>query len=193
MLIMVSHVRYCDERSKRVVRDELIKIWPAEGLAKILDLGCRDAWWSAGLPGVTRHVGVDIWPEALDLARAKAQNGGIPYFEAVQGDALQYCEMTPSGAFDAVLAIDLLEHLSERVGHMLVKEMYRVASNLVVVWTTLGMVEQGPYDVDGRENPHEKHTWGPTQEFFGGYGWQSVAYPDWHGDRGGAILAWLSK
>jgi len=175
------------------VRDELLKVWPKDGLATVLDLGCRDAWFTAGLPGVTRHVGVDIWPEALALGNEKAAAGHIPHFEGIQAEALQFCEMTPTGAFDAVLAIDLLEHLGALPASMLVKEMYRVASKLVVAWTTLGMIDQGPYDVDAKPNPYEQHNWGPTQAFFKGYNWQSTAYPDWHGDRGGAILAWLSK
>lgn len=175
------------------MRDELLKIWPDGGLAQVLDLGCRDAWFTAGLPGVTRHVGVDIWPEALDLAKQKAEAGHLPHFQPIQADALQYCEMTPTGAFEAVVAMDLLEHLGAMPASILVGEMSRVASKLAVVWTTLGMIEQGPYDVDGRSNPYEQHNWGPTRNFFEGHGWQVTEYPDWHGDRGGAILAWLLK
>jgi len=175
------------------VRDELMTVWPADGLATVLDLGCRDCWFTAGLPGVTRHVGVDAWPDALALANQKAQAGHIPHFEGIQAEALQFCEMTASGAFEAVLAIDLLEHLGAMPAAILTGEMGRVASKLVVVWTTLGMIEQGPYDVDGRQNPYEQHNWGPTPNFFEGIGWQHKVYPEWHGDRGGAILAWLSR
>lgn len=175
------------------MRDELLKIWPKDGsIQTVVDLGCRDCWHTAGLPGITRHVGVEIWPEALERGKQKAAAGGIPHFEPVHDNALAYLRGCKDGAFDAVLAIDLLEHLEESDGLDLLDEMKRVASRLAVVWTTLGFIQQAPYDVDGNPNPFEAHKWGPIPGQFIERGWRVRSYPMWHEKRGGAILAWKS-
>lgn len=175
------------------MRDVLLSIWPLNGVSSILDLGCRDCWHTAGLPGVTRHVGVEVWPEALERGIHKALVGGIPNFEPIMGEALAYLRKCPSGSFAGVLAIDLLEHLPQFKALLLLNEMERVAIKLAVVWTTLGYVPQAAYDVDGNPNPFEEHRWGPTPDIFTKRKWNIKTYPEWHETRGGAILAWLSK
>lgn len=174
------------------MRAQLLKIWDKR-CTTLLDLGCRDGWHTADLPGITRHVGVEIWPEALERGRVKAAAGGLPHFEGVLDEALAYLKAQEDGAFDAVLAIDLLEHLPKENGLEFIAEMGRVAGRLAVIWTTFGLVSQGPYDVDGNPNPHEEHLWGPMPADFINQGWKIMLYPYWHGDRGGAILSWLKK
>lgn len=176
-----------------MVRSELIKIWPFEGIETVLDLGCRDCWHTAGLPGVKRHIGVEIWEPALQRGIEKAKFGGIPGFEPVQEDAFMYLVSTPTDGFDAVLAIDLLEHFKPKRGLMLLDQITRVAKKFAVVWTTLGYITQGPVDIDGNENPYEEHLWGPSREIFEQRDWLFREYPKWHQDRGGAILAWQLK
>lgn len=176
------------------MRGELLAIWPpTRSIKTVLDLGCRDCWHTGGLPGVTRHVGVEIWPYALERARRKAAQGGLPHFEPVEAEALSYLRGCVDGGFDAVLAIDLVEHLTEPEGLELVDEMARVAGRLAAVWTTLGYIEQGPFDVDGNPNPYEEHKWGPRPAQFADKGWTGRSFPLWHGNRGGALLAWLLK
>lgn len=176
------------------MRDELLRIWPKDGsIRTIVDLGCRDCWHTAGLPGVTRHVGVEVWPEALERGKRKAMTGGIPNFEPVLADALDYLAEAQDDSFDAVLAIDLLEHLEKKAGLALLDEMKRVASKLTIAWTTLGYIEQGPFDIDGQPNPFEEHKWGPTPQILAERGWRVRSFPLWHRLRGGAILAWVSK
>ena len=80
------------------MRDQILSIWPPGGLAEILDLGARDCWHTSGLPGVRRHVGVDIWPEALQRGTKKAQEGHIPGWEPVLAGAYSYCLLAPTGA-----------------------------------------------------------------------------------------------
>lgn len=175
------------------MRDQLLSIWPPKGMHYLLDLGARDAWHTAGLPGVRRHVGVDIWPEALARGTAKAMAGGIPGWEPVEADALGYLLGAKGGAFDAVVAIDLLEHLDKSPALLMLEEMIRVTRHIAVVWTTLGFIFQAAYDIDGNPNPYEAHKWGPVPEDFYPLGWEVRTLPQWHGDRGGAILAWYTK
>jgi hypothetical protein len=176
------------------MRDALLSIWPANGsIGSILDLGCRDCWHTAGLPGVTRHVGVEVWPEALERGIRKAKAGGIPNFEPVLAEGLGYLEGCPDGSFAGVLAIDLLEHFPQDKSVALLNEMERVASKLAVVWTTMGYIPQAPFDADGSPQPYEQHLWGPVPGLFTERGWSVNTYPEWHETRGGAILAWQSK
>lgn len=173
------------------MRDELLKIWPRKwSIKSLLDLGCRDCWHTASLPGVRRHVGVDVWPLALERARLKAATGGIPYFEPVEKDVTEYLDDTRDGMFDAVIAIDLIEHLPRIDALYLLPQMERVAAKFVVAWTTLGYIKNGPFDVDGQPNPYEEHVWGPTPKVFMDLGWHTNSLLAWHGDRGGALLAW---
>lgn len=174
------------------MREELLKIWPS-GIRTIVDLGCRDCWHTAGLPGVEQHVGVEVWKPALNRGIEKAAAGHIPNFEPVCDDALKFLSLQNEGTYDAVLAIDLIEHIQPTIAGAVLHEMARVARRLTVVWTTLGMIKQGPHDVDGGHNPFEQHVWGPTSEAFEALGWAVRCYPTWHQERGGAILAWLLK
>jgi len=174
------------------VRNELLKIWPQD-VKTLLDLGCRDCWHTAGLPGIAHHVGVEVWHPALERAFAKVAAGGLPNFEGVCADAVKYVQACRDGEFDVVVAIDLLEHIDESQGLVMLDWMVRASSKIAIVWTTLGLIEQGPFDVDGQPNPFEMHLWGPQPPDFAEKHWQVQTYPDWHGSRGGAILAWKMK
>lgn len=174
------------------MRDELLKIWP-RGIKTLLDLGCRDCWHTSDLPGVTKHVGVEVWQPALERAFAKVAAGGLPNFEGKNAEVVRYLSVRDDDEFDAVVAIDLLEHIEKDKALTMLDDMVRVSAKIAVVWTTLGFIEQGPHDVDGQPNPFEEHLWGPLPLDFAERQWQVQTYPDWHGSRGGAILAWKMK
>ena len=175
------------------MRDHILSIWPTDGLQEILDLGCRDCWHTSGLPGVRRHVGVDLWPEALARGTKKAQEGRVPGWEPVLQDALAYCINSEENAFDAVLAIDLLEHLDPIVARDLLEEMKRITRRLAIVWTTMGFIAQAAYDVDGNPNPYEIHRWGPEPTDLWAARYHVRVLPNHHEGRGGAIFAWHDK
>ena len=167
------------------MRNLIEAIWPKK-IKSIVDLGCGDLWFTANLPGVTRHIGVDIWPEQLRLAEERRPVIG---WEPICIDALTFIKSRPDHYVDAVLAIDIIEHLPEDKGLELLDAMEWVAKKLVICWAPLGMLERGPYNPDLTENPHQVHLWGPTPDIFIERGWQVDTYPDWHQD-GGAIFAW---
>lgn len=173
------------------MRDQLLSIWP-EGISSVLDLGCRDCWHTSNLPGVIQLVGVDAWNLALERGKQKKARGEFAHSALfILGEALEFLDGTASNAFDAVLAIDLLEHFSEQKAQVLLTRMERVAKKLVVVWTTLGYIEQAPFDIDGNANPYEEHqNWNPDEAMFRRLGWSTEVFGAWHEARGGAILAW---
>jgi 2-polyprenyl-3-methyl-5-hydroxy-6-metoxy-1,4-benzoquinol methylase len=102
------------------------------GPHRVLDLGCGDGRLSYELltAGVDEVVGVDLVEQAVAFARA---------FNAVHGDRARFaCEPVqslPETAFDAAVAMEVLEHIPEgQLGEVLeaVRRRLRPAGCLVV-------------------------------------------------------------
>lgn len=177
------------------LRSLIENIWPRD-IRSIIDLGCGDLWHTAWLSGVTRHIGVDIWPDQIKAAtgprsgtRRRVEQRPVYGWEPIEGDALAFLKSCNYKLVDAVLAIDIIEHLPKEEGLALLDEMPRVTKKLVICWAPLGMLKRGPYNPDLTENPHQVHLWGPTPEIFIERGWQLDIFSEWHQD-GGAIFAW---
>lgn len=169
------------------MRNLIDAIWPGDGSLKtLLDLGCGDLWFTCGLPGVTKHVGIDLWKPYLEKAAEK----GCPGFQSYEMDLQEYIRLQADDGFDVVVAIDVVEHFPEDRAKYVIEQMERVAARLCIVWTTLGFIEQGMYDNNGEYNPYQLHLWGPDPAYFREREWQVDEYPDWHGARGGAIFAY---
>ena len=122
----------------------------------VLDVGCgRASPLSAGRARFDRLVGVDAFPEAVAAARDAGTHD-----ELVEEDVLRLAEWFPPGSFDAVVAVDLLEHLDPADGAELLESMERVARDRVVVFTPNGFVEQTALE----GNPFQVHRsgWSPA-------------------------------
>lgn len=74
--------------------------------ARVLDLGCGTGYTLSRLPRGMRAVGLDYSAHALELAAKRA-----PGVTLVRGSA--YDLPFADGRFDAVLALDVLEHLDD--------------------------------------------------------------------------------
>ena len=108
----------------------------AEGCRSALDLGC-----GGGSP--TRHLGIpyvagmDGHAPSLDEARANRTHQ-----EYHLGDVREIgCLFSPA-QFEACIALDLIEHLSKEEGKQLLRDMERVASRRVIVFTPNGFLPQ---------------------------------------------------
>lgn len=169
------------------MRELIDNVFPKQGIKTILDVGAGDCWFTDHLTRETEaeiHVAVDIWEPSLEKARAK----GIPGLTTFGMDVREYLRLRADAAFDAVLAIDLVEHFKEEDFTWMLGQLERVAKHLVIVWTTYGFVEQGPFSMDGEPNPYQEHFYGPMPEDF--KGWNVDVHADWHGDRGGGMFCY---
>ncbi len=131
----------------------------------ILDLGCGAKPYLKTAVGASnvRIVGADIF--APYLRRAKAE-GSI--WEAVQCDVrhLPFRER----AFDVVVALDVIEHLSRSDGVRLIEHAEILASQKVIFYTPNGYIPQHPDD----DNPFQEHRSGWTKEDFTTVGYSVI-------------------
>ena len=100
--------------TRRVILAALERALGADRLApssplpppRLLDLGCGTGFTLTQLPPGVRATGLDYSPTALRLARRRATSASL-----VRGSA--YALPFGDGAFDAALALDVLEHLGD--------------------------------------------------------------------------------
>lgn len=134
------------------------------GVSRVLEIGCGDGTSSPlRLAGTTRdslYIGLDSFRPGLKAAR----ESGV-YSDRVLGNAVSLPFKPHS--FDAVIAIDVIEHLEKEQGWRLLSEAERVSEFKVVILTPNGYVRQSPYD----DNPYQVHRsgWNPEDFLSRGY------------------------
>jgi SAM-dependent methyltransferase len=93
--------------TRKVILEQLRRaLGPRLSGAHVLDLGCGTGYTLSLLPEDVHAVGLDMSRAAISYARTRA-----PRAELVQGSAYEL--PFDDASFDAVLALDVLEHLEE--------------------------------------------------------------------------------
>jgi len=111
----------------------------------VLDLGC-------GYRSLIQYcsiafsVGVELFEPYLEESKKK----GI-HNEYIKAD-IRKVELKPK-SFDAVVLLDVLEHLTEEEGYELIKKMGKWARKKIIIFTPNGLVCQDDYD----NNPLQEH------------------------------------
>jgi 2-polyprenyl-6-hydroxyphenyl methylase/3-demethylubiquinone-9 3-methyltransferase len=82
--------------------------WPG---ARVLDLGCAGGFMAEGMARKGAAVtGIDPAADAVAAARSHARSSGLTIrYDVGVGEALPY----PDASFDAVLCVDVLEHVAD--------------------------------------------------------------------------------
>lgn len=119
------------------------------GCDSILDVGCGDdspLCKLAERPRIT--MGVDTY--AYSLERAKSHGC---YDRHAEIDIVRLADHFEPSSFDAVIALDVIEHLPKEDGWRLLAAMESIAAKRVVIFTPNGFQRQSEYD----GNPHQVH------------------------------------
>jgi len=122
--------------------------------ATLLDVGCG---FDSPIASFARRVPYSVGVEGYEPALLASRNAGT-HDDYRLLDVRQLAGEFEPGSFDAVLAVDLLEHLSTEEGLALITTMETIARRRVVVFTPNGFVPQG--DVGG--TPLQAHRSGWT-------------------------------
>jgi SAM-dependent methyltransferase len=105
---------------------------------RVLDVGCGE---NSPLGRFRRRpgysLGIDLFPRALERARAAGTHDDYRLM-----DVMDIETVFGVASFHACVAFDLLEHLSEADGTLLLTRMERTATRRVVVFTPNGFLPQ---------------------------------------------------
>lgn len=144
--------------SSPVVLDHLIL--PLIEGTTVLDLGCGLGKWGALLYACWFETASHAATGAFQPARVDGLDRFLPNLKRLQGRD-EYRLLTRgdafaipcrAGAFDTVLGVELLEHLTEAEGLLLLRDAERVARRMVIISTP-----HYPEKRDGGDNPYEWH------------------------------------
>jgi SAM-dependent methyltransferase len=127
----------------RLLRREL------DGMESVLDVGCGEESRLMFVRGVRRKVGVDAFVPAVANARAR---GIHDQYVVARLDEISL----PDGSFDAVMAIDVIEHFPKEESLRFVDRLERIARRRVVLFTPNGFLPQPPLG----GNPWQEHRCG---------------------------------
>lgn len=146
----------------------------------ICDLGCCEASVTHRLP-----VGQKVY---VDLVKRDIK-GFEPHKDIfVQDDVLHYLQTTEK-RFSAAIALDLIEHLTEENGRLLINLM-QLRADRVIIFTPLGdyLLEETPTD-----NP-DAHRSGWLPETFEELGMATIVFHNFHPSiKAGGLFAFYSK
>lgn len=109
------------------------------GMEQVLELGCGSHSPLVQMGGDFALDGVDLFEPALGAARHTGR-----YRQLFRQDvtALDFADKS----YDAVCALDLIEHLRRDKGESLLEEMARIARRKVILFTPNGFLVQEGYD-----------------------------------------------
>lgn len=137
--------------------------WELRDMASVLDVGCGS---SSPLAKVRKHfysIGVDIHGPSIVASRERKIHD-----EYKAGNVLAIDKHFGKKRFDAVIALDLIEHLTKNEGEKLLDAMESIARKKVIVMTPNGFYRQDPYE----NNPYQVHKSGWTTQDFRARGYK---------------------
>jgi len=123
------------------------------GCRSVLDVGCGRASPLASTGYAGFKVGIDI--ARADLAEARRSG---THDQLVRADVARIGDLVRPKSFDAVVCLDVIEHLEREQALALLATLESLARRRVVVFTPNGFVPQPPT----ADNPYQEHLSGFT-------------------------------
>jgi SAM-dependent methyltransferase len=157
-----------------------------DGCESILDVGCGAESPVRFFSGrLRRSVGVDLHEPSLEASRRAGIHG-----EIVRAGVLEIEERFGPKSFDAVVALDVIEHLSKPEGLRLLAQMESLARRRVVVFTPNGFLPQGALE----GNELQRHLSGWDTGEMRALGYEVLGMTGWRPLRGEeALPAWRPR
>lgn len=125
------------------------------GIKTILELGCGQGYFGNLLNNnsIYEITGVEIFDPYIK----ECKKGG-KYLKVIKADITKKLSFK-NKSFDAVVCLQTIEHIEKKAGVSLIKEMERIAKNLVLTSTPNGNCIQEEYD----SNKYQRHlsAWTP--------------------------------
>lgn len=132
---------------------------------RLADIGGEHGWTGQSLRlayPAARLETVDAWAPYCDLLRERG------WYDAVWGGPA-HVWLEANGAWDAIVAAEIIEHMSVEDGDTLL-ELLSTHTEVPVVTTPTSWMPQG--EIEG--NPHQRHVSYWTPQMFAERGWQTV-------------------
>lgn len=112
----------------------------------VLDLGCGPSSPLQYCRNIKHSVGVEAFGPYLEESKRRKIH---TEYVAKKVEEVDF----PEKSFDAVILIEVLEHLPEKIGYAMLEKAERWARKKVIVSTPNGFLSQNEYD----GNPFQKH------------------------------------
>lgn len=138
---------------KKIIKPVYRKVFPGPheiiikelfGCDSILDLGC-----GPDSPIKNCNASLKVGVELFDAYLEESKNKKI-HNQYIKEDVTKVCFKAKS--FDAVIMIDVLEHLTKEDGYKLMKKMENWAKKKIIIFTPNGYVYQDGYDSNMLQN-----------------------------------------
>lgn len=117
------------------------------GCKTILDVGCGDNSPVGLFENKYTTVGIDGYKPAIEYSKKQKIHNAYIY-----GDIKKLTSLVKKKSFDAVMALDVIEHLKKEDGYKLLNDMERAARKKVILVTPNGFVPQ--YNKDNKLQLH---------------------------------------
>lgn len=118
------------------------------GCSTVLDLGCGDNSPLRNVKNIKYSVGFDVFKDSIERSKKKKI-----HTEYRIGDLKKIEKYFKKKSFDAVIALDVIEHLKKGDSIALIKKMEKIAKKKVILLTPNGFYHQDAYD----DNPYQVH------------------------------------
>jgi hypothetical protein len=135
-----------------------------EGCDQVLEVGCGKSTNMRSL-GVRHSTGIDGFAPYVEYARQQKLHD-----EVILGDARELEKYFKPGQFDAVVALDVIEHLTKEDGLRMMQSMEKIASRKVIFFTPSGFLPQHSFE----DNSLQEHLSGWEAKEMEQYGYHVI-------------------
>ncbi len=145
------------------------------GCHTVLDVGCGSSSPLGNIKKTFRSEGIDLFGKSI------ASSKQLKIHDAYRiGDIRNINKWYKRKSYDAVIALDVVEHLGKKEALQLIKKMEIIARKRVVIMTPNGFHRQHTYD----NNPYQVHKSGWSVKDFNSLGYLVRGLRGWKSLRG---------